>query len=258
MITPLLSLSQIKKNYGAIEALKGVDLELYAGEILALVGDNGAGKSTLIKILSGVITPSEGVITLEGKEVHLTSPKISNEYGLTTVYQDLALCENLDVVGNLFLGHEELVKKIKFPRILANFKMQRMALELLSSLSIKLPSIKSRVEQLSGGQRQAVAIARALARSPRIILLDEPTAALGAAQRRDLLELMSTLRDRGLGVIFITHNLNEVLQIADRVVVLRQGRNISASPIKNITESSLVAVITGISDELSVKEMPKV
>jgi D-xylose transport system ATP-binding protein len=128
-----------------------------------------------------------------------------------------------------------------------------MAIDLLSSLSIKLPSIKSRVEQLSGGQRQAVAIARSLARDPRIVLLDEPTAALGAAQRRDLLQLMRTLRDRGLGVIFITHNLNEVLEVADRVLVLRQGSNISAAPIKQITEASLIAVITGISDDLTAK-----
>lgn len=254
-MTALLSLSQITKNYGAVEALKGVDLELNKGEILALVGDNGAGKSTLIKILSGVIAPTSGTITLNGNSVKFSSPRSSTEHGLTTVYQDLALCENLDVVGNLFLGHEELAKKIKFPRILASFKMQRMAIDLLASLSIKLPSILSRVEQLSGGQRQAVAIARALSLNPQIIMLDEPTAALGAAQRRDLLQLMGTLKERGLGVIFITHNLNEVLQVSDRVVVLRQGKNISTAPTNEITEASLVAVITGIHDELSVKKV---
>lgn len=248
----LLSLKQIKKSYGPIEALKGVDLDLYSGEILALVGDNGAGKSTLIKVLSGAITPDSGEIALEGKIVQFPDPKASTRHGLATVYQDLALCENLDVVSNLFLGHEELFR-FKFPHILASLKMQRMAIDLLSSLSIKLPSIKSRVEQLSGGQRQAVAIARSLARDPRIVLLDEPTAALGAAQRRDLLQLMRTLRDRGLGVIFITHNLNEVLEVADRVLVLRQGSNISAAPIKQITEASLIAVITGISDDLTAK-----
>jgi D-xylose transport system ATP-binding protein len=248
----LLSLKQIKKSYGPIEALKGVDLDLYSGEILALVGDNGAGKSTLIKVLSGAITPDSGEIALEGKVVQFPDPKASTRHGLATVYQDLALCENLDVVSNLFLGHEELFR-FKFPHILASLKMQRMAIDLLSSLSIKLPSIKSRVEQLSGGQRQAVAIARSLARDPRIVLLDEPTAALGAAQRRDLLQLMRTLRDRGLGVIFITHNLNEVLEVADRVLVLRQGSNISAAPIKQITEASLIAVITGISDDLTAK-----
>ena len=256
-MTALLSLSQIKKNYGAVEALQGVDLELNKGEILALVGDNGAGKSTLIKILSGVIAPTSGAITLEGQAVSFSSPRSSTEHGITTVYQDLALCENLDVVGNLFLGHEELASKIKFPRILSSFKMQRMAIDLLASLSINLPSIRSRVEQLSGGQRQAVAIARALALNPQIILLDEPTAALGAAQRRELLGLMSTLKKRGLGVIFITHNLNEVLQVSDRVVVLRQGKNISSAPTSEITEASLVAVITGINNELSTKQAGK-
>lgn len=245
----LLSLKQIKKSYGPIEALKGVDLELNAGEILALVGDNGAGKSTLIKVLSGAITPDSGEIALDGAVVNFPNPRSSTRHGLATVYQDLALCENLDVVSNLFLGHEELFK-IKFPRILASLKMQRMAIDLLSSLSIKLPSIRSRVEQLSGGQRQAVAIARSLVRDPRIVLLDEPTAALGAAQRRDLIQLMRTLRDRGLGVIFITHNLNEVLEVSDRVLVLRQGSNISTAQIKDITEASLIAVITGISDDL--------
>ena len=254
-MTALLSLSQIKKNYGAVEALQGVDLELNKGEILALVGDNGAGKSTLIKILSGVIAPTSGAITLEGHTVSFSSPRSSTEHGITTVYQDLALCENLDVVGNLFLGHEELAKKIRFPRILSSFKMQRMAIDLLASLSINLPSIRSRVEQLSGGQRQAVAIARALSLNPQIILLDEPTAALGAAQRRDLLGLMSTLKKRDIGVIFITHNLNEVLQVSDRVVVLRQGKNISSAPTSEITEASLVAVITGISNELSTKKL---
>jgi D-xylose transport system ATP-binding protein len=225
-MTYLLSLNKIVKNFGAVQALKGVSLDLNAGEILGLVGDNGAGKSTLIKTLSGVIFPDSGVITLGGEPV----------------------------VFNLFLGHEELFKNIKFPRILAGFRMQRAAIDLLHSLSINLPSVRRRVEQLSGGQRQAVAIARSLARDPKIILLDEPTAALGAAQRRDLIHLMRKLRERGLGVIFITHNLNEVMEVADRVVVLRQGLAISSAPIQEITESSLIAVITGISDELSIKK----
>jgi D-xylose transport system ATP-binding protein len=253
-MTYLLSLNKIVKNFGAVQALKGVSLDLNAGEILGLVGDNGAGKSTLIKTLSGVIIPDSGVITLGGEPVVFNNPRAATDQGIATVYQDLALCENLDVVANLFLGHEELFKNIKFPRILAGFRMQRAAIDLLHSLSINLPSVRRRVEQLSGGQRQAVAIARSLARDPKIILLDEPTAALGAAQRRDLIHLMRKLRERGLGVICITHNLNEVMEVADRVVVLRQGLAISSAPIQEITESSLIAVITGISDELSIKK----
>lgn len=252
-MTALLSLNQIKKSYGPVDALKGVSLEIHAGEILGLVGDNGAGKSTLIKILSGAITPDSGTIALEGKIVAFHNPRAATDHGIATVYQDLALCENLDVVANLFLGHEELFEKVKFPRLLASFRMQRRAVDLLSSLSINLPSIRRRVEQLSGGQRQAVAIARSLALDPRIILLDEPTAALGAAQRRDLLQLMHRLKERGLAVIFITHNLNEVLDVADRVLVLRQGIAVSSAPIDEITESSLIAVITGIADNLSTK-----
>lgn len=252
-MTALLSLDQIKKSFGPVEALKGVSLEINPGEILGLVGDNGAGKSTLIKILSGAINPDSGTIALEGRNISFHNPRAATDHGIATVYQDLALCENLDVVANLFLGHEELFKGIKFPRLLASFRMQRRAVDLLSALSINLPSIRSRVEQLSGGQRQAVAIARSLALDPRIILLDEPTAALGAAQRRDLLQLMRRLKERGLGVIFITHNLNEVLEVADRVLVLRQGTAVSSAPIGEITEGSLIAVITGISDQLSTK-----
>lgn len=250
----LLSLNQITKKFGAVQALKGVSLDLDEGEILGLVGDNGAGKSTLIKILSGALVPDSGSIAINDEILAFNNPKSSADHGIATVYQDLALCENLDVVANLFLGQEELLQKIRYPKILANYKMQRAAIDLLHSLSINLPSVNRRVEQLSGGQRQAVAITRSLARDPRIILLDEPTAALGAAQRRELMQLMQALRTRGLGVIFITHNLNEVLEIADRVVVLRQGVAISKAPIAEITESSLIAVITGISDELSVKK----
>ena len=190
---PRLRMSGISKTFGAVRALSNVDFEVFPGEVVGLVGDNGAGKSTLVKTISGVGPADEGEIWVEGQPVKITSPQTANRLGIETVYQDLALCDNLDVVSNLFLGREE-----HFPwRALSNISMEQQALEVLHTLDVKLPSVKSLVATLSGGQRQSIAVAKAILRKAKIVLLDEPTAALGVAQTKQVLNLIRRLRERG-------------------------------------------------------------
>ena len=207
----ILRLSNISKNFGAVSALTDIDLEVRAGEVVALVGDNGAGKSTLIKVLAGVHQPSSGRIEFCGQEVSLHSPSRALELGIATVFQDLALCENLDVVANLFLGHE------LSPWNLDEVAMEVRAWTLLRELAARIPSVREPIASLSGGQRQTVAIARSLLLAPKIIMLDEPTAALGVAQTAEVLNLIERVRDRGLGVIIISHNMEDVRAVADRI-----------------------------------------
>lgn len=238
---PILKLRQISKNFGAVSALTDIDLDVHAGEVVALVGDNGAGKSTLIKILAGVHQPSSGTIEFCGETVSLDSPGRALELGIATVFQDLALCENLDVVANLFLGHE------LSPWNLDEVAMEVKAWTLLRELAARIPSFREPVASLSGGQRQTVAIARSLLLDPKIIMLDEPTAALGVAQTAEVLNLIERVRDRGLGVIIISHNMEDVRAVADRVVVLRLGRNNGVfSP--DATNNELVTAITGATE----------
>lgn len=236
---PVLSLAGISKHFGAVAALKRVDLEVYPGEVLALVGDNGAGKSTLVKILAGVHPQDEGTMTFDGNEVVLTSPNQSIELGIATVFQDLALCDNLDVVNNLFLGRE-----IRGHR-LDEVAMEVKAWELLRQLSAKIPSVRTAVAGLSGGQRQTVAIARSLLGSPKLIILDEPTAALGVAQTAEVLNLIERLRANGLAVILISHNMDDVMAVADRVAVLRLGKNNGTLIVKTSTKDAIISAITG-------------
>lgn len=239
--SPILKLRQISKNFGAVSALTDIDLDVHAGEVVALVGDNGAGKSTLIKILAGVHQPTSGAIEFCGETVSLDSPGRALELGIATVFQDLALCENLDVVANLFLGHE------LSPWNLDEVAMEVKAWTLLRELAARIPSVREPVASLSGGQRQTVAIARSLLLDPRIIMLDEPTAALGVAQTAEVLNLIERVRDRGLGVIIISHNMEDVRAVADRIVVLRLGRNNGVfSP--DATNNELVTAITGASE----------
>ncbi|MCG8273437.1 ATP-binding cassette domain-containing protein [Aquamicrobium sp. NLF2-7] len=239
--SPILKLRQISKNFGAVSALTDIDLDVHAGEVVALVGDNGAGKSTLIKILAGVHQPSSGTIEFCGETVSLDSPGRALELGIATVFQDLALCENLDVVANLFLGHE------LSPWNLDEVAMEVKAWTLLRELAARIPSVREPVASLSGGQRQTVAIARSLLLDPKIIMLDEPTAALGVAQTAEVLNLIERVRDRGLGVIIISHNMEDVRAVADRVVVLRLGRNNGVfSP--DATNNELVTAITGATE----------
>jgi D-xylose transport system ATP-binding protein len=239
--TTILKLTNVSKSFGAVSALTDIDLEVKAGEVVALVGDNGAGKSTLIKILAGVHQASSGRIEFCGRDVVLDSPSQALELGIATVFQDLALCENLDVVANLFLGHE------LSPWNLDEVGMEVRAWTLLRELAARIPSVREPIASLSGGQRQTVAIARSLLLDPKIIMLDEPTAALGVAQTAEVLNLIERVRERGLGVIIISHNMDDVRAVADRVVVLRLGRN---NGIFNPDASNheLVAAITGATE----------
>ncbi|MGA4544437.1 ATP-binding cassette domain-containing protein [Uniformispora flossi] len=243
---PVLSLRGISKRYGAVQALSDVELEVGRGEVVALVGDNGAGKSTLIKVIAGVGPPDSGEIRWEGRKVNIGKPHEAQALGIATVYQDLALCDNLDVVGNLFLGRE--IKQGGF--ILDEVGMERQATELLRTLSVKIPSVRIPVASLSGGQRQSVAISRSLLGEPKIVMLDEPTAALGVEQTAQVLDLIERLRDRGLGVIVISHNMEDVMAVADRIAVLRLGRNNGVFDTRSVTQEQLLAAITGASDNV--------
>jgi D-xylose transport system ATP-binding protein len=238
----ILSLEGIRKSYGAVQALTDVEFEVHPGEVVALVGDNGAGKSTLIKAIAGVSPADEGVIRWLGEPVSITRPHDAQALGIATVYQDLALADNLDVVANLFLGRE-LVRG----RLLDEISMERQARDLLTNLSVRLDTIRVPVAALSGGQRQSVAIARSLLGEPKVVLLDEPTAALGVAQTAQVLDLVRRLRDRGLGVVVISHNLADVQAVADRIAVLRLGRNAGVFDNRTTTQEQIVAAITGAS-----------
>jgi len=239
----ILSLRGIGKRFGAVQALSNVDLEVYAGEVVAIVGDNGAGKSTLVKILSGVHPQDSGTIDFFDTTTSIDSPTDARDLGIATVFQDLALCDNLDVVSNLFLGRE-----LHRSGGLDEIEMEQRAWTLLRELSAKLPSVRIPVASLSGGQRQTVAIARSLIGDPSIVILDEPTAALGVAQTAEVLNLIERLRERGLGVILISHNIADVQAVADRIVVLRLGKNNGDFRVADVTSEMIIAAITGASD----------
>jgi D-xylose transport system ATP-binding protein len=246
MSEPVLELRGATKRYGAVEALSDVDFSVRAGEVVGLVGDNGAGKSTLVKALSGAAPLDAGTVHFEGREVTIAHPQDSEALGIATVYQDLALCSQLDVAANLFLGRERHGGRWSPRWALDEAGMERDAERLLSTLAVQLPAVRARVAELSGGQRQSVAIVRALLGDPKVMLLDEPTAALGVAQTRQLIELIGELRVRGLGVVLISHNLADVLAVADRIVVLRLGRVRAAFARADATADAVVAAITGV------------
>ena len=237
----VLSLRGVSKHFGAVSALTDIELDVHAGEVVALVGDNGAGKSTLVKVLAGVHQPSTGTITFGGKEVTLSNPAAALDLGIATVFQDLALCENLDVVANIYLGRE------MNPLRLDEVAMEVKAWTLLNELSARSPSVRDVVASLSGGQRQTVAIARSLLLDPKLIMLDEPTAALGVAQTAEVLNLIERVRDRGHAVIMISHNMEDVRAVADRIVVLRLGRN-NGIFYPDSSNQELVAAITGATE----------
>jgi D-xylose transport system ATP-binding protein len=238
---PILRMRGIGKSFGAVRALNNVDFEVYPGEVVGLVGDNGAGKSTLIKTIAGVGPADEGDIFVEGQAVKISSPQIATHLGIETVYQDLALCDNLDVVSNLFLGREE---RTTFST-LKEINMERRSLEVLRTLDVKLPSVRAIVSTLSGGQRQSIAVAKTILRNAKVILLDEPTAALGVAQTRQVLNLIRRLREQGLAVVVISHNLADVFEVVDRVIVLRLGRRVGTFDVRTTTPERVVAAITG-------------
>ena len=241
----VLSLTGVTKRFGAVQALSEVHLEVRAGEVVALVGDNGAGKSTLVKVISGVYTPDDGDITFSGRKITVNGPSEAQALGIATVFQDLALCDNLDVVANLFLGQEKSLGPF-----IDEVTMEKEAWRLLRTLSAKIPSVRIPIASLSGGQRQTVAIARSLVGSPKVVMLDEPTAALGVAQTAEVLNLIERLREHGLGVILVSHNMADVQAVADRNVVLRLGRNAAEFRVEEASTEELVAAITGASDNV--------
>jgi len=238
---PLLKVRGLEKHFGAVQALYAVDLDLPAGYVTALCGDNGAGKSVFTKCISGVYQPDHGQVFWEGMPVHVRSTRDASRLGIETVYQDLALCDNLDVVANLFLGREEHTPALS----LRENDMELRGLGVLRTLEVKIPSVRSLVASLSGGQRQSIAVAKAILRNARVVLLDEPTAALGVAQTRQVLNLILRLRDQGLAVVVISHNLADVFEVVDRVIVLRLGRRVATFDVKTTTPERVVAAITG-------------
>lgn len=250
---PVLTLTGIGKRFGAVQALHDVSLEVHPGEVVALVGDNGAGKSTLVKIMSGVYRADEGQMVFNGSPVTVSGPKQAQSLGIATVFQDLALCDNLDVVANLYLG-QELIRAGTLDEV----EMEKQSWELLRQLSAKIPSVRIPIASLSGGQRQTVAIARSLVGNPKVVMLDEPTAALGVAQTAEVLNLVERLRGRGLAVVLISHNMAVVQAVADRIYVLRLGRNGDEFKIGDVTTEQLVAAITGASDNVVTQRAQRV
>lgn len=238
---PILDLHGISKSFGAVHALTKVDFHVKNGEIMALVGDNGAGKSTLIKCIAGIYGTDEGQVFFEGKKVNIHNPKDAADLGIEIVYQDLALADNLDVVANMFLGRERMNNTI----LLDEPSMEKAALETLESLSVTtLRSVRQPVVELSGGQRQAIAVAKAVMWNSKVVILDEPTAALGVAQTRQVLELVKRLREKGLAVVIISHNLHDIFEVADRITVLRLGQNVGVYHTSDVTQQDVVHAIT--------------
>jgi D-xylose transport system ATP-binding protein len=240
----LLALRGFSKSFGPVRALHEVDFEVDSGEIVALVGDNGAGKSSLITAIDGVEPPDTGEAYFDGKKVRIGTPQIAERLGIATVFQDLALCDNLDVVANLFLG-KELVDGIAV-HVIDEVDMEQRAKKLLSDLSVTtLGSVRTEVGSLSGGQRQSVAIARTMVGEPKVVLFDEPTAALGVQQTAQVLGLVKRLADDGLGIVMISHNLEDVFQVANRIVVLRLGERVATFDREKTTPEQVVGSITG-------------
>jgi len=236
----LLSLRGISKSFGPVQALQDVDLDVPAGQVTAIIGDNGAGKSTLIKSISGIWSPSSGQIFWNGKEVTIHTPHDASQLGIATVYQDLALCDNLDIVENMFLGVEET----KYG-VLDEIKMELATVRVLKELAVTtVKSVRQKVGSLSGGQRQAVAVAKAAMRDAKLVILDEPTAALGVSQTAQVLSLIKLLASRGVSVIVISHNLTDVFEVADRIAVMYLGTMVSSGPASSYDTNSAVEMIT--------------
>jgi D-xylose transport system ATP-binding protein len=240
--TPILQLRGVSKSFGAVQALYEVDFHVSAGEVMALVGDNGAGKSTLIKCIAGIYSIDSGDVLFEGEPVSIHGPKDAARLGIEVVYQDLALADNLDVVQNMFLGREEVAGPL---RSLDELTMERRANDTLATLSVTtIRSVRQTVAGLSGGQRQSVAVAKAVMWNSRVVILDEPTAALGVAQTRQVLDLVKRLGEQGLAVVLISHNLHDIFEVADNITVLRLGQNVGEYKRTDVTQTQVVEAIT--------------
>jgi D-xylose transport system ATP-binding protein len=242
--TPLLELRGISKRFGAVQALTDVAFDVYPSEVIALVGDNGAGKSTLVKIISGIYPADAGTFLWEGRTVTIQTPTDSAALGIATVYQDLALCDNLDVVANLYLGREKASPGGPLG-VMDEVEMEQRAVAVLRRLSVKIPNVRIPIASLSGGQRQSVAVARSVMGENKLVFLDEPTAALGVAQTKEVLELVKRLREEGHGVVIISHNMADVFEVADRICVMRLGRRVGTYEARKVSREQLVGLMTG-------------
>lgn len=256
--TPVLEVHGAVKRFGAVTALAGVDLTVHRGEVLGLLGDNGAGKSTLIKAVTGVHQLDDGEIRLDGERVALTSPTVAREHGIEAVYQDLSLFDNLDVATNLYVGHE-LTRPRRWRGIgwLDRKAMRRDVAERLATLQVHLPDLRGQVGLMSGGQRQAIAVARAVAFARRVLILDEPTAALGVRETRNVLETIRRLPEHGISIILISHNMDHVVQVCDNAVVMRQGRVVGSVRPTPDTVQDMVAMIVGATNGTTQKGQPQ-
>jgi simple sugar transport system ATP-binding protein len=243
---PALRLDKVVKRFGGLTAVNGVTVEIHPGEVIGLVGDNGAGKSTLIKMISGVYRPDEGHIFLGDQEITLTSPMEARRMGIETIYQDLALCENLDATVNIFLGREPMKPLMGVFKQIDRSHMLDEAQKVLDRLDIKIPNLRRPIRQMSGGQRQAVAIARAVYWNARLVIMDEPTAALGVPEQRKVHELVRTLKTQNVPVIIISHNLQDIFATADRIVVMRRGAKVGDLPASGVTSDELVSLMVGV------------
>jgi ABC-type sugar transport system ATPase subunit len=251
---PIVEMRNIRKNFGAVQALRGVDLRLYSGEVLGLVGDNAAGKSTLMKVLSGAYIPDVGEILIEGERRHITKPEDARRLGIEMVYQDFALADNLDVAANVFLGREAVRWQLGPLRVMNKQLMEGQARQVISNLKIDIDSVRLKVKNLSGGQRQAVAIGRATAFNAKVMIMDEPTAALSIAAIGQVLDLVRALKAQACSIIIISHRLEDIYQVGDRVMVLRHGRKVADRPITgDIHEfrEQIVAYMIGARDDFA-------
>lgn len=251
---PIVKMREIDKHYNGVHAVRGVNLDIYSGEVHALVGDNAAGKSSLIKILSGAVAKDGGTISFEGQHVEITQPRDAKNLGIETVYQDLALADNLDVASNVFLGRE-ITKAGVLRFLLDNREMEQRSRSLLSRLKINIPNIRQRVRSMSGGQRQSIAIARCVCFNARVVILDEPTAALGVVETNKVYALIREMRDQGLAVLLISHNLNHVFENCDRITVLKTGRLVGSRRVVETTQDEILRmIVSGVASEEPVTE----
>jgi D-xylose transport system ATP-binding protein len=253
---PIIQMRGIDKSYGGVHAVRSVDLNIYTGEVHALVGDNAAGKSTLIKILSGAVMRDGGTISFENRAVEITKPRDAKSLGIETVYQDLALADNLDVASNVFLGRE-MTRSGLLRFMLDNGTMERRSRDLLSRLKINMPNIRQRVRSMSGGQRQSIAIARCVCFNARVVILDEPTAALGVEETRKVYALIREMRDQGLAVLLISHNLNHVFENCDRITVLKTGQLVGSRRVDETTQDDIVRMIVSGVDDPTQRPQPR-
>jgi ABC-type sugar transport system ATPase subunit len=254
-VQPILQVKDLYKHFGGLVAVDHVSLDVHPGEVVGLLGDNGAGKSTLIKMISGAYKPDGGQILLDGEAISFSTPLEARRRGIETIYQDLALCENLDASANIFLGRERMRHQLGIFRVLNRSYMLRESRQVLDQLDIRIPELRNPIRLLSGGQRQAVSIARAVYWDARLMIMDEPTAALGVPEQLKVLELIRTLRNRGVPVILISHNMQDVFAVADRAIVMRRGSKAGEVRISETNENEVVGLMVGAEYTREIKQI---